>query len=81
MAKLDGNGVTAVLTADTAVNRGANLFTELNCHIHELTNTGLVEFCKGIVLVDLGVIVRGYRHVSQYKSEEFGCCNLNYSKV
>ena len=47
-----------MLAADTAVESRANCLTHLNCHIHKLTDTNLVELCERIELINLVVIVR-----------------------
>ena len=57
MAELNRCGVTTVLTADTYVELGVNGTAEGDCHVHQLTNTGLVELSEGIVLEDLSVVV------------------------
>ena len=59
MAELDGDRVTAVLTADTAVHGGTDFLTQRYGHIHQLTNTVLIQLRERIVLVDLGVLVSG----------------------
>ena len=57
VAELYGAGVTAVLTADTAVELWINWLTKLKSHFHELAYAVLVELSKWIVLVDLCIIV------------------------
>ena len=57
MAELNGRGVTAVLTADTNVEVSVCGTAEGDRHVHQLTDTGLVKLCKGIVLEDLSVVV------------------------
>ena len=57
VAELNGCGVTTVLTADTNVEVGVYGTAEGYSHVHELANTGLVELCERIVLIDLAVIV------------------------
>ena len=57
VAELYGAGVTAVLTADTAVQLGTGSFTVLHSHLHQLANTVTIQLGEGIVLKDLGVIV------------------------
>ena len=57
VAELYGAGVTAVLTADTAVELWINWLTKFKSHFHKLAYTVLVELSKWIVLVDLCIIV------------------------
>ena len=57
VAELYGAGVTAVLTADTAVQLGTGSFTVLHSHLHQLANAVTIQLGEGIVLKDLGVIV------------------------
>ena len=57
VAELYGAGVTAVLTADTAVQLGTGSFTVLHSHLHQLANSVTIQLGEGIVLKDLGVIV------------------------
>ena len=47
-----------MLTANAAVDLGANCLARLNRHIHELAYTILVELGERIVLEDLVVVVR-----------------------
>ena len=57
VAELYGAGVTAVLTADTAVELWINWLTKFKSHFHKLAYAVLVELSKWIVLVDLCIIV------------------------
>ena len=57
MAELNRCRITAVLTADTAVELRIYRLTELDSHFHELTNTSLIELSERIVLEDLLVVV------------------------
>jgi len=57
MAEFDGYGVAAVLTADTAVDSRSGSLALGNGHLHELTDTGLIQFGKRIVLIDLAIVV------------------------
>lgn len=47
VAELYGAGVTAVLTADTAVQLGTGSFTVLHSHLHQLANTVTISLAKG----------------------------------
>ena len=57
MAELNRCRITAVLTADTAVELRIYRLTELDSHFHELTNASLIELSERIVLEDLLVVV------------------------
>ncbi len=57
VAELDGAGVAAVLAADAEVQLRTGCTAKLCSHVNELADTGLVETCKRIALVDLLVIV------------------------
>ena len=57
MAELDGHGVAAVLTADTVVQILAGSLCLGDSHLHQHTNTGLIQLSKGIVLEDHGIVV------------------------
>jgi hypothetical protein len=46
-----------VLTADTKLDVRASGTAKVSSHLNELANTGLVELCERIVLVDLSVVV------------------------
>ena len=57
MAELDRSRVAAVLAADTDMESGIDGLAELDRHIHQLANAGLIELSERIVLKDLSVIV------------------------
>ena len=46
-----------MLAADTYVQVRVNRLAEFDCHLHQLANTCLIQFCERIVLKDLSVIV------------------------
>ncbi len=46
-----------MLSTDTNVECRVNRFSEFDSHLHELTNTNLIQFSEWIVLEDLSVIV------------------------
>ena len=57
MAEFNRGRVTAMFTANTDVHIRSYAAAELTSHIHELADTVLVELCKGIVFVDLGIVI------------------------
>ena len=58
MAERHGNRVTAMLTADSAVQHRTRLLAVGNSHLHEFAHAALVETRKRIVLENLLVVVR-----------------------
>ena len=61
MAELNGGGVAAVLTADTAVERRVDFLAEFDSHLHELAYAVLVELRERIALEDLLIVVERRR--------------------
>ena len=57
MAELDGGRITAVFTADTAVDLGTYALALLDSHIHQLAHTVLVKTCKRVVLEYLSLVI------------------------
>jgi len=57
VAEFNGDRIAAVLAADTVVQVLAGGLALGDSHLHQHTNTGLIQLCKGIVLIDLGLIV------------------------
>ena len=59
MAELYGRRISAVLAADTYMERWAFFLSELDGHLHQLADTNLVKLCKWVILEHLSVIVSG----------------------
>ena len=57
MAELYGRRISAVLAADTYMQRRIYRLAKLDSHFHQLAYAGLIQLGKRIVLEDLGVIV------------------------
>ena len=57
VAELNRGGISTVLTTDTNMELRINRFSKFDSHLHQFANTSLIQFCKRIVLKDLGVIV------------------------
>ena len=46
-----------MLAADTDVQIRVSGLAKLDSHLHQLADTGLIQFCKRIILVDLSIVV------------------------
>ena len=46
-----------MLSTDTYMKLRIYRLAKLDCHIHQLADTCLIQFCKRIVLEDLGILV------------------------
>src|SRR5699024_8714880 len=57
VAELNGGRVAAMLAADAQFDVGTGLTAQVGSHLHQFANAVLVQFRKGIVLVDLLVVV------------------------
>ena len=57
MAELDAGGIAAMFAADAELDVGTGLLAELDCNLHELADTVLVNACEGIALKDLLLVV------------------------